>query len=249
MKIGFTERGDAGLDFAWLEKLKTVDGAVLITKFCNDMFIKKVTEAYDAGYPFIVHGTCTGWGNTVIEPNVPVYTEQIDQMVKLVQAGFPKERLVLRIDPIVPNPEGLQRVQNVISYMDTKTELEDIRIRISVLDEYKHVKQRFLDLGLQPVYSSFYASKEQMQSVIDCLKPTGHVFECCAEPFLKESCFIHQGCLSEEDLKRMGLIIPKDLFTNPQQRHGCMCLSCKKELLTEKKRCPYQCSYCYWKEN
>lgn len=31
-KIGITEAGDAGLDLSWVNKLDTVDGAVVITK-------------------------------------------------------------------------------------------------------------------------------------------------------------------------------------------------------------------------
>ena len=44
MKIGITERGDAGLNFDWRDKLPSVDGAVLITKCLNDDFIEAVLE-------------------------------------------------------------------------------------------------------------------------------------------------------------------------------------------------------------
>ena len=74
MKIGVTERGDAGIDFTWVNKLKnrTVDGAILITKNVNDTFIKNVMDLYKNGFTqIIVHCTCTGHGRTIIEPNVP----------------------------------------------------------------------------------------------------------------------------------------------------------------------------------
>lgn len=39
-KIGITEAGDAGVDLSWVDKMGSVDGAVLITKCispnCND---------------------------------------------------------------------------------------------------------------------------------------------------------------------------------------------------------------------
>lgn len=41
MKIGITEYGDAGVDFRWENKLKEIDGVILITKNLNDTFIKK----------------------------------------------------------------------------------------------------------------------------------------------------------------------------------------------------------------
>lgn len=32
LKIGVTERGDAGLDLSWVQKMDKMDGAILITK-------------------------------------------------------------------------------------------------------------------------------------------------------------------------------------------------------------------------
>ena len=42
MRIGITERGDAGIDFMWEKKLSAVDGAILITKSLNKTFLQKV---------------------------------------------------------------------------------------------------------------------------------------------------------------------------------------------------------------
>lgn len=47
MKIGITERGDAGRDFSWESKLSSVAGAVLITKNITDAFIDKVIENHN----------------------------------------------------------------------------------------------------------------------------------------------------------------------------------------------------------
>ena len=49
MKIGITERGDAGLDFTWYNAVKTnkVDGAVLITKNITSEFTDKVLELHN----------------------------------------------------------------------------------------------------------------------------------------------------------------------------------------------------------
>ena len=51
MKIGITERGDAGIDLSWESKLKydAIDGAVLITKNITDRFREVVMRQYDAG--------------------------------------------------------------------------------------------------------------------------------------------------------------------------------------------------------
>ena len=58
MKIGITEYGDDGVDFRWENKLKEIDGVILITKNLNDTFIKKVLN-HMSEIQIIVHCTCT----------------------------------------------------------------------------------------------------------------------------------------------------------------------------------------------
>ena len=248
MKIGITERGDAGLNFAWRDKLPSVDGAVLITKCLNDDFIEAVLEESKT-CPLIVHATCTGWGGTVIEPNVPVYPEQLKRLKKLIDAGFPIERCVLRIDPIFPTKNGLKRVCEVLDYAFSLKLLPQVRVRISVLDEYPHVKERFREHGFDPVYpKGLFAPKHMMEDVVHTLSRYDIQFHTCAEPYLNSSdgLFVHSGCISNIDLRLMG--IPEEkMQTNPQNRHGCCCLSCKTELLDCKHPCKNGCLYCYWK--
>ena len=65
-KIGATDGGDAGLDLSWRDKMNTVDGAVLITKRITPAFIEAVKDLPNV----VIHATCTGYGGTVVEPNV-----------------------------------------------------------------------------------------------------------------------------------------------------------------------------------
>ena len=71
MRIGITERGDAGLDLSWLKKTDACDGMVLITKNANDRFAGAVMELRAKNFPCVVHATCTEWGGTRLEPFVP----------------------------------------------------------------------------------------------------------------------------------------------------------------------------------
>lgn len=252
MKIGITERGDAGIDLSWTDKLRNhaVDGVVVITKNINDIFINNVMELYNSGFTqIIVHCTCTGWGGSDFEPKVPFYQEQLRALQGLIDRGFPKRQCVIRIDPIIPTNRGIEHVKEVLAYAQYKLGLlPDMRIRISILDEYKHVKQRFIQKGLNTVYEdSFYAPKEMVQNVIDALNKYELQFECCAEPYLNNgNQFVHLGCVSLRDCKILGLE-PENELINPQNRYGCQCLMCKTELLENKGQCPHQCIYCYWK--
>lgn len=251
MRIGITERGDAGINFKWIKKLSEMDGTILITKNITQHFIENVIKAHTDEHKIIVHCTCTGWGAGPFEPNVPAYEQQLDNLKKLIEAGFPAENCVLRIDPIFPTQKGLQRVEDVLTYF-SKVNTGVTRIRISVYDEYKHVVERLKKAGFNSIYNgSFYATPEQMEAVAQTLAKYPYTFETCAEDSLTKrhlETFQLQGCVSENDIKRMGLEIPKNVGQNGQNRSGCHCLTCKTELLDEKHRCPNQCIYCYWRD-
>ena len=103
MKIGITERGDAGINSLWTQKVDTVDGMILITKNITEIFKANVLSLYHKGYKIIVHCTCTGYGSSALEPNVPDYKWQLSSLENLIKRGFPAENCVLRIDPILPS--------------------------------------------------------------------------------------------------------------------------------------------------
>lgn len=248
MKIGITERGDAGINQLWTQKLEQVDGAVLITKNITEPFKANVLKAHNTGHKLIVHCTCTGYGATALEPNVPEYRKQLDSLKDLIGRGFPAEQCVLRIDPIFPSEKGLKKVHEVIQYfMSLNTGVT--RIRVSIVDEYKHVKERYRAKGWKPLYGdNFYASNTQMGMVADTLNTYNFTYEVCAENYLAKKLNNVKvlGCVSNKDLDILGIEQEK-MALNPQNRSGCHCLSCKTELLTERKPCPHKCVYCFWK--
>ena len=104
IKIGVTERGDPSLDFSWVEKMEKMDGTILITKNLTDKVI-------EASKPYlnkiIFHVSCTGYGGTVIEPNIPEFQVQLNQAKKLLQMGVDVNKIVIRIDPIIPTTKGI----------------------------------------------------------------------------------------------------------------------------------------------
>lgn len=240
IKIGITEAGDAALDYSWLNKIDGCNGVILITKNLTDKLISEILAHKDK---IILHATCTGMGGTVIEPNVPVYTQQLAQVSKLIATGFPEERITVRIDPIVPTEKGLQTAQKVIDASPIK------RFRISVLDAYPHVRARFEQHGVPlPYGNNFQASFEQMMNMRKWLmKQKGCTFETCAEPSLTGTTNVKvRGCVSERDLRLFG-VQSDEVFATGIQRKNCLCLSCKTELLSRKTPCSHGCLYCYWK--
>lgn len=235
MKIGITERGDAGIDFSWVEKLYPAN--IIISKNLNDKLIANLVGNKNK---IIFHMTCTGFGGTKIEPNVPNVDFTHEQILKLIDEGFPAKQITLRIDPIVPTEKGLCTVENLLQkFKDTGIK----RIRYSFLDMYPHVKERFEENNIELPYDNFSAPKFMMDNSILLFEKYEDVyeFESCAE-YTK-----HQlGCISQKDLDVLG--IKEKIEVSGFQRKGCLCAAEKTELLTNKTRCPHQCLYCYWKD-
>lgn len=243
MKIGVTERGDPSLDFSWVKKMDSVDAAILITKNLSDKVLSAAEPFFDK---LKFHVTCTGYGGTKVEPNIPGPDSQLRQTLKLVNSGFPHDRIVIRVDPIIPTERGLQRARGVIACF---AEAGFHVYRVSLIDMYPHVRQRFKDNKLpRPYLESFEPFALHFSHVDEMLKEVktehpGIRIESCAEPQLKEAERV--GCVSECDAAQFGLQIPAR--TRNRQRKDCLCCSAKTELLSDKKQCAYGCLYCYWK--
>lgn len=235
MYIGVTERGDPSLDFSWVNKLYDVN--IIITKCLTDKLIKKVIENKER---VILHITCTGMGGTKIEPNVYDYLKTYEQTKKLINEGFPVEQIVLRIDPIVPNKQGLKIVKKVLDlFIDTGIK----RVRYSFLNMYNHVKVRLKNAGFKLPYTSFHAPDRMIDNTLKLFSKYEDVykFESCAENTKHKL-----GCISEKDLEILG--VKMDIKQGGYQRKGCMCLGNKRELLSSRKRCGNFCLYCFWKD-
>ena len=273
MKIGITEAGDASFDYSWVDKINDMNMAILITKNITDEFIEKIMEVK---HKVILHATCTGYGGTVLEKNVPDYKQQLDQVKKLISLGFPAEQIVIRVDPIIPTQKGFGNLLKVVSYIHKDVK----RFRISILDNYKHVQERFKKNGLPVLYNgNFQASDEDFENVDSVLRQMksiyGVTFESCAEPKLTET--EKTGCVSAKDFAIFGLKI--DTTEKSNQRRECLCIAGKTELLSHKRYgfckkfgiddsiggscgignnckdcdnhenfgCKNACLYCYWK--
>jgi DNA repair photolyase len=226
--IGITERGDAGLNFYWEKEsgLQGCDGVILITKHLSDHFIQRAAE-----YNSIVHATITGHGGTVIEPKVLPADESAKLFGKLVETlGI--DRVVLRIDPIIPTFDHVATAKKV--YEELKR--YNTRIRISFMDNYPHVRARFQAAGLEPLRYNFHAPLASRKEMARFFPGA----EICGEPGMECT-----GCVSERDLRTLGIEPPESL--GGFQRPDCKCLAVKRELLKHRGQCASGCLYCYWK--
>ncbi|HCW08197.1 MAG TPA: hypothetical protein DGG95_12625 [Cytophagales bacterium] len=233
MKIGITERGDPAFDRSWVQWVRDGKPAIIISK--HPLVIYDVLRKIDA-VNVIVHCTITGMGGTVLEPNVPQIKEAIEGYHKLIK-NYGSSRVVLRIDPIVPTKKGEAIALDVLKMGNILREMRKqdyMRVRISFLDLYPHVKERLLQAGLGLPDYDFHAPLEVRNRIWEKMgKP-----EVCGEPDLPST-----GCISKIDLELLGI---KEETREGKQRPTCACAGNKFELLKSKKHCPSGCLYCYW---
>lgn len=239
------------LGHSWTSKINQIDGAILITKCVSPDFYNAALKYKDK---VIIHTTFTGFGHSVLEPFVPAPYDEFDAITTLVGGGFPKSKIVVRIDPIIPTKKGIETAKNVfLTFIDHGFN----RFRISLIDMYPHVRRRFKNAGLPLPYgeNGFVPDKQQIAQVDQMLREVKSYFsnsrpldsiriESCAEPGLTET--IQCGCISSYDLELLCLH-DDNADQYGFQRKNCMCYSGKLELLNQKHPCAHQCLYCYWR--
>ena len=248
-KFGITERGDAGLDLSWQNRLSSVIGAIIISKSDSEELEKALLKHKNK---CIYHATCTGLGGTLLEPNVPPYRKKLDHIWRLIDQGFPKNQIIIRIDPLLPFSwiETLEKNLGVKDYILTlKTILqfaEDVginSIRYSYLDFYAPTIKRLKGL---PFKLKIPDSRDEDDHIKLYEFNKNLIYSACAE--FKVPIEHRVGCISREDLQRLG-IENKYLFTgNSLQRQYCLCPKQKLELLNKNYQCEHKCLYCYWKD-
>ena len=242
--IGITETSDPAFHLDIFDNLKT--GNIIITKSLTNKLIEKLVEYKSS---CILHCTCTGMGGTKIEPFVPTVEQTVKKIEKLIDAGFPVKQIVLRIDPIVPTEKGVNTAKKVlIAFKNFGIE----RVRMSFLDMYQHVKERFNENDIALPYETFHADSNTRHKAFTDLenlaKELGyHQVLTCGEPG-----FVETPCISQTDIDILGLTDKIILIGKKEQRTSCGCPQNKRELIPFKDRnehkCGHGCLYCYMKD-
>ena len=243
-RIGITERGDAALDTSWEDWVFVQKRpAILISKDPTKLFAEVTSMADHYGlYPnIIVHCTITGFGGTKIEPNVPKVDVSLEGYSKFINL-LGKDRVVLRCDPVIPTEKCV-----VFAATTVMSKALSTRIRFSFLDLYGHVKQRFIDAGvdidkLGIKDGSLHASLDNRLELVQLMKQ--HVVDpsmlsACGEPGIQS-----EPCVSKRDCDILGVELMQPSF---KQRFACHCAANKTELLKTRGQCKHGCLYCYWK--
>ena len=240
-RIGTTESGKIAYNLDAFDRL--YKGNIIITKRLTDKLIEKLIEHKDK---IILHLTVTGMGGSKVEPFVPSPQATLGKLQKLINGGFPTDHIVLRVDPIVPTIKGLNTATSVLRLFRG---LGIKRVRISFLDNYKHVRERFKEIGVELYNGEFHAPLKERLKCLTAIKYSAEecgyeTVEVCGEPGIDSI-----PCLSQKDIDILGLTDEIVLEGSAEQRKSCGCPANKSELLRVKPhRCDNKCLYCYWRD-
>ena len=242
--IGVTERGDPALDTSWEDWVFVQRRpAILISKDPLKLFdeVTDMTSRYSFQPNIIVHCTITGFGKTKIEPNVPTADISFRGYRNFIDI-LGKDRVVLRCDPIIPTEKCV-----IFAATKVMSNALDTRIRFSFLDMYSHVKQRFVNAGIDIDKlginnESLHASIDDRLKFVELIKQhvsNPQMLSACGEPGIQS-----EPCVSKKDCDILGVEL---MQSSSHQRFACHCAANKTELLKARKQCKHGCLYCYWK--
>lgn len=239
-RIGICENTDPCFHLEIFDNLYR--GNIIVTKRLTDKMIEKLVENKGK---CILHLTCTNLGDK-LEPFVPTLEQTYNKFKKLVGDGFPVEQVVLRIDPIIPTERGANTAFEVIRKFFPVSEIK--RVRISFMDNYKHVIERFTEKGWEMPYQTFHAPLNIRLNVLKefqgMANQYGFDLEVCGEPGIPSI-----PCLSQKDIDILGLTEEIKLEGKKEQRGSCGCPANKFQLYKGKpEHCKNGCLYCYWKD-
>lgn len=252
--VGFTESGDPACSNVWVTRYQKLNcvGAVVISKGMPLKFGRDFMLANKEHMVF--HATTTGWGGTRVEPGVKEWHERLDDVDAFVEEGFPKDHVVIRVDPIPVYPDGRGfTVAKAVMIEVAKRGYKNIKYSYMDVQKYPHLKRRYTELGIEIPIEIYECKRELIEDfnefMLELEKEFGIRFTCCAEHDFVPKHHDHP-CLDGWFFDTCNLDRRLMMPTRRGQRQECNCAGNKKELMPyQSTGCAHQCAYCYWAEN
>jgi hypothetical protein len=120
--ISYWKSGDpCNVNFAWVPQLTEIN--VILTKRLSDDFVEFCIREQARIY---LHVNITGMGKTTLEPNIPSVKETFFQLAKLIRGGFPAKQVLVFVNPVLSNDNGLRALELLLRVF---TEFKILRLR------------------------------------------------------------------------------------------------------------------------
>ena len=109
------------MSYEWINKLTEIN--IINTKVLNQEFCDIALQNKNK---IFLHVTISGMGKTPFEPNIPSVKTTFDYLKYLVNNGFPINQILIIINPILPNDNGLKALKLLLKVL---TEYRELRLR------------------------------------------------------------------------------------------------------------------------
>lgn len=119
--ITYYKSGDPTKNLNWIPKLEDIN--IIQTKVLTDQFIETVLLNKSR---IFLHIVITGMAQTVFEPNIPSVKDMFFMIQKLIKGGFPQKQILVVVNPVVPNENGLKSLELLLRVF---TEFKPLRLR------------------------------------------------------------------------------------------------------------------------
>lgn len=113
---------------------------VVETKNLTDEFITFCIENKERLY---LHIVINGMGQTVFEPNIMNVRKMFNQIRKLLQLGFDKNKILVIVKPILPNQNGINALKLLLRLFTEFGLLNLRKVRFQILPYYKDERNQY----------------------------------------------------------------------------------------------------------
>jgi hypothetical protein len=120
--ISYWKSSDPCYNIPYLEHNLT-DITIIHTKHLSDEFVNLCLKYKNK---IFLHINITGMAKTIFEPKIPTVKETFTQIKKLITSGFSQKQILVSINPILPNENGLKALKLLLKLF---TEFSYLRLR------------------------------------------------------------------------------------------------------------------------
>jgi len=137
--VSYYKSGDPCLNInEWLNKLTEIN--IINTKHLSDDFLEICIQEK---HRIFIHLNITGMGRTIFEPNIPTVKETFHQLKKLIDKGFPQKQILVVVNPIISNENGLKALKLLLRVFSEYRPLRLRNVRFNVI-QYKKVENIYV---------------------------------------------------------------------------------------------------------
>lgn len=153
--VSYWKHGDPTLKIdIWRPKLTEIN--IINTKKITDEFINVCLEEK---HRIFLHVNITGMGKTTFEPNIPTVKQTFFQLKKLIDSGFPQKQILVCVNPILPNDNGLNALKLLLKIF---TEFKMLRLRFV---RFTVLNYKQLENGKYTIASEFISKRQGIKTV------------------------------------------------------------------------------------